>query len=196
MRRLVIALVAGSLVSVAGLARAQGWTPVATLELSESSVAAGIGFSWGSGTLSYQGRKYPVTAQGTGRRRGGHHSGYREGHGVRSQEAGGLFAQLVLGLDRDSGTVAHLFDERNAAVKRMLRQAIEAAKRVGKPIGICGQAPSDYPDLAEWLVECGIDSMSLNPDTAIKTAFAIARAEARRERAASPRIDPRPTIAG
>jgi len=105
-----------------------------------------------------------------------------DGYSIGSND----LTQLVLGLDRDSGTVAHLFDERNAAVKRMLRQAIEAAKRAGKPIGICGQAPSDYPDLAEWLVECGIDSISLNPDTAIKTAFVIARAEARGPRAPAP----------
>lgn len=98
-----------------------------------------------------------------------------DGYSIGSND----LTQLVLGVDRDSGTVAHLFDERNPAVKQMLRQAIDAAKRVGKPIGICGQAPSDYPDLAEWLVECGIDSISLNPDTAIKTALVIARAEAR-----------------
>jgi len=75
-----------------------------------------------------------------------------DGYSIGSND----LTQLVLGLDRDSGTVAHLFDERNPAVKHMFRQAIDAAKRVGKPIGICGQAPSDYPDLAEWLVECGI----------------------------------------
>jgi len=115
-----------------------------------------------------------------------------DGYSIGSND----LTQLVLGLDRDSATVAHLFDERNAAVKQMLRQAIEAAKRAGKPIGICGQAPSDYPDLAEWLVECGIDSISLNPDTAIKTAFAIARAEARRPRASSSRIDAPVTIPG
>jgi pyruvate,water dikinase len=97
-----------------------------------------------------------------------------DGYSIGSND----LTQLVLGLDRDSGTVAHLFDERNPAVKRMLRQAIDAARRMGKPIGICGQAPSDYPDLAEWLVECGIDSISLNPDSAIKTAFVIAKAEA------------------
>ena len=101
--------------------------------------------------------------------------GVFDGYSIGSND----LTQLVLGLDRDSGTVAHLFDERNPAVKRLLRQAIDAAKRAGKPIGICGQAPSDYPDLAEWLVECGIDSISLNPDTAIKTALVIARAEAR-----------------
>jgi pyruvate,water dikinase len=87
--------------------------------------------------------------------------------------------QLVLGIDRDSGTIAHLFDERNDAVLRMIGQAIEAAHRVGKPIGICGQAPSDYPEFAEWLVERGITSISLNPDVAIKTALLIAGAEAK-----------------
>ena len=112
-----------------------------------------------------------------------------DGYSIGSND----LTQLVLGLDRDSGTVAHLFDERNPAVKHMLRQAIDAAKRAGKPIGICGQASSDYPDLAEWLVGCGIDSISLNPDTAIKTAFVIARAEAQREAAAS-RIKPRLAI--
>ena len=91
--------------------------------------------------------------------------------------------------------MAHLFDERNAAVKRMLRQAIDTAKRVGKPIGICGQAPSDHPDLAEWLVECGIDSISPNPDTAIKTAFVIAKAEAREQRRSLRRMNARPAIA-
>jgi pyruvate,water dikinase len=86
--------------------------------------------------------------------------------------------QLVLGIDRDSGTVAHLFDERNDAVLRMISQAIEAAHRLGKPIGICGQAPSDYPEFAAWLVKRGIASISLNPDVAIKTALLIAKAEA------------------
>ena len=87
--------------------------------------------------------------------------------------------QLVLGIDRDSGTIAHLFDERNDAVTRMIGQAIDAAQAAGKPIGICGQAPSDYPELAEWLVTRGITSISLNPDVAIKTALLIAKAEAR-----------------
>lgn len=85
--------------------------------------------------------------------------------------------QLVLGLDRDSGTVAHLFDERDAAVRKMIAQAIETARNMGKPIGICGQAPSDYPDFARFLVECGITSISLNPDTALKTTLTIAHAE-------------------
>jgi pyruvate,water dikinase len=88
--------------------------------------------------------------------------------------------QLILGLDRDSGTVAHLFDERDPAVRQMIATAIQAARRVGKPIGICGQAPSDYPEFAAWLVEQGITSISLNPDTAMKTALVIAEAEAQR----------------
>jgi pyruvate, water dikinase len=87
--------------------------------------------------------------------------------------------QLVLGLDRDSGTVAHLFDERDSAVRWLIARAIAAAQRLGKPIGICGQAPSDYPDFAEWLVEQGIDSISLNPDVAISTAIRIGEAESR-----------------
>jgi pyruvate,water dikinase len=104
-----------------------------------------------------------------------------DGYSIGSND----LTQLVLGLDRDSGTVAHLFDERDPAVRVMLRQAIDAAKGARKPIGICGQAPSDYPDMAEWLVECGIDSISLNPDTAIKTALIIAEKEARQQRAAA-----------
>jgi pyruvate,water dikinase len=87
--------------------------------------------------------------------------------------------QLTLGLDRDSATVAHLFDERDGAVRWMIGHAIEAAARAGKPIGICGQAPSDYPDFAEWLVERGIDSISLNPDTAVTTALRLAETERR-----------------
>ena len=98
-----------------------------------------------------------------------------DGYSVGSND----LTQLVLGLDRDSGTVAHLFDERDEAVRWMIAHAIEAARRAGKPIGICGQAPSDYPEFARWLVEQGIDSISLNPDTAIKTAFVVAAAEAK-----------------
>jgi pyruvate, water dikinase len=78
--------------------------------------------------------------------------------------------------------VAHLFDEGNAAVRQMIARVIEAAHFEGKPIGICGQAPSDYPDFAAWLVRLGIHSISLNPDTAIKTAFAIAEEEAAQAR--------------
>jgi pyruvate,water dikinase len=85
--------------------------------------------------------------------------------------------QLVLGIDRDSGTIAHLFDERNEAVLGLIAQAIESAHRAKKPIGICGQAPSDYPEFAEWLVKRGVTSISLNPDVAIKTALLVAKAE-------------------
>jgi len=77
--------------------------------------------------------------------------------------------QLTLGLDRDSGLIAHLFDERNAAVKALLAMAIKACKSRGKYVGICGQGPSDHPDLARWLMDQGIDSMSLNPDTVVET---------------------------
>ena len=85
--------------------------------------------------------------------------------------------QLVLGIDRDSGTVAHLFDERSPAVLRMIHEAIAAARRLHKPIWICGQATSDYPEFAEWLVREGITSISLNPDVAIKTARLVADVE-------------------
>ncbi|MDP5031749.1 MAG: phosphoenolpyruvate synthase [Paraglaciecola sp.] len=77
--------------------------------------------------------------------------------------------QLTLGLDRDSGLIAHLFDERDPAVKALLSMAIQAAKKRGKYVGICGQGPSDHEDLAAWLVEQGIDSVSLNPDTVVET---------------------------
>ena len=87
--------------------------------------------------------------------------------------------QLVLGIDRDSGTVAHLFDERDDAVRAMIASAIAAAHRAGKPIGICGQAPSDHPDVAAWLVEQGIGSISLNPDAVMKTTLVVAAAEKR-----------------
>ena len=82
--------------------------------------------------------------------------------------------QLTLGLDRDSALVAHRFDERNPAVKRLLAMAIEAARRQGKYVGICGQGPSDYPDFAAWLLEQGISSISLNPDTVVKTWLHLA----------------------
>jgi len=85
--------------------------------------------------------------------------------------------QLTLGLDRDSALVAHLFDERNEAVKRMVRMAIRAAKKRDRKIGICGQAPSDYPEFARFLVEEGIDSISLNPDSVLKTLLDIAKVE-------------------
>jgi pyruvate,water dikinase len=85
--------------------------------------------------------------------------------------------QLTLGLDRDSELVAHLFDERNEAVKRTIRKAIATAKEYNRKIGICGQAPSDYPEFARFLVELGIDSISLNPDSVMKTMLEIASAE-------------------
>jgi pyruvate, water dikinase len=82
--------------------------------------------------------------------------------------------QLTLGLDRDSGLVAEEFDERNAAVKALLAMAIRACRKHGKYVGICGQGPSDHPDLAIWLMEQGIDSLSLNPDTVLATWRALA----------------------
>jgi pyruvate,water dikinase len=82
--------------------------------------------------------------------------------------------QLTLGLDRDSGLVAEGFDERDAAVKAMLGMAIRACRKQGKYVGICGQGPSDHPDLARWLMEQGIESMSLNPDTVVSTWLALA----------------------
>ncbi|MFM5095454.1 phosphoenolpyruvate synthase [Aeromonas rivipollensis] len=82
--------------------------------------------------------------------------------------------QLTLGLDRDSGLIAHLFDERNEAVKALLAMAIKAARKAGKYVGICGQGPSDHPDFAAWLVEQGIDSVSLNPDTVVDTWLYLA----------------------
>jgi pyruvate,water dikinase len=84
--------------------------------------------------------------------------------------------QLTLALDRDSGLVMEAFDERDPAVKRMLSLAIQACRRQGKYVGICGQGPSDYPDLAEWLMQEGIESMSLNPDTVVETWLHLAKA--------------------
>jgi len=86
--------------------------------------------------------------------------------------------QLTLGLDRDSAIVAHLFDERNAAVKKLLSMAIQAARAKGKYVGICGQGPSDHPDLADWLMEQGIESVSLNPDTVVDTWLRLAKIKA------------------
>jgi len=87
--------------------------------------------------------------------------------------------QLTLGLDRDSGLVADLFDERNEAVKALLRLAIQACNKQGRYVGICGQGPSDHPDLAEWLLNEGIQSMSLNPDAMVDTWQMIARVQGR-----------------
>jgi pyruvate,water dikinase len=89
--------------------------------------------------------------------------------------------QLTLGLDRDSELVAHIFDERNEAVKRLVKQVIDAAHnhKPRRKIGICGQAPSDFPEFADFLIECGIDSMSLNPDVVLSTRLNIAEVENR-----------------
>ncbi len=86
--------------------------------------------------------------------------------------------QLTLGLDRDSGIIAHLFDERNPAVKKLLSNAIQACNKAGKYIGICGQGPSDHPDLARWLMEQGIESVSLNPDSVLETWFFLSEEQA------------------
>ena len=88
--------------------------------------------------------------------------------------------QLTLGLDRDSSIVAHLFDERDPAVKKLLSMAIQAARAKGKYVGICGQGPSDHPDLAQWLMEEGIESVSLNPDTVVDTWLKLAKSKARK----------------
>ncbi len=98
-----------------------------------------------------------------------------DGYSIGSND----LTQLTLGLDRDSEMVAHLFDERDGAVERMVTLAIDAAHRAGKKIGICGQAPSDYPEFAQFLVEKGISSISLNPDTVLQTTSIILEAEAR-----------------
>jgi len=95
---------------------------------------------------------------------------YFDGMSIGSND----MTQLTLGLDRDSGLIAGLFDERDDAVKSMMKMAIDACTRQGKYIGICGQGPSDYPDLAKWLVEQGIESMSLNPDSIVETWMMIA----------------------
>jgi pyruvate,water dikinase len=88
--------------------------------------------------------------------------------------------QLTLGLDRDSEIVAHLFDERDPAVTKLIAEVIRRARASGRKIGICGQAPSDYPEFARFLVECGIDSISLNPDTVLPTTRTILEAERKR----------------
>jgi pyruvate,water dikinase len=96
--------------------------------------------------------------------------------------------QLTLGLDRDSAIVAHLFDERNAAVMRLVQDVIQRARACGRKVGICGQAPSDYPEFARFLVTCGIDSISLNPDTVLKTTqdiIALERQLAEKKEAAA-----------
>jgi pyruvate,water dikinase len=83
--------------------------------------------------------------------------------------------QFTLGLDRDSAIIAHLFDERDPAVKVLLGKAIVACKKAGKYVGICGQGPSDHPDLAQWLMDQGIESVSLNPDSVVETWLFLAK---------------------
>jgi len=95
---------------------------------------------------------------------------YFDGFSIGSND----LTQLTLGLDRDSGIVSHLFDERDPAVKFLLSRAIQACRKAGKYIGICGQGPSDHPDLAKWLMDEGIDSISLNPDSVLDTWFFLA----------------------
>ena len=95
---------------------------------------------------------------------------YFDGFSIGSND----MTQLTLGLDRDSGLIAHLFDERDPAVKAMLHMAIQACRKQGKYIGICGQGPSDHPDLAQWLMDEGIESVSLNPDTVVETWLMLA----------------------
>jgi pyruvate,water dikinase len=95
---------------------------------------------------------------------------YFDGFSIGSND----LTQLTLGLDRDSGLIAHLFDERNDAVKALLSMAIQAAKKANKYVGICGQGPSDHEDFANWLMEQGIDSVSLNPDTVLETWLYLA----------------------
>ena len=99
---------------------------------------------------------------------------YFDGFSIGSND----LTQLTLGLDRDSGVIAHLFDERNDAVKALLIMAIQACRKRGKYIGICGQGPSDHPDLARWLLDQGIESVSLNPDTVVATWLYLAGKQA------------------
>jgi pyruvate,water dikinase len=101
---------------------------------------------------------------------------YFDGFSIGSND----LTQLTLGLDRDSGLVANSFDERDPAVMALMKQAIQACKAAGKYVGICGQGPSDHPDLAKWLLEQGIDSVSLNPDTVIETWLFMADQKARK----------------
>ena len=95
---------------------------------------------------------------------------YFDGMSIGSND----MTQLTLGLDRDSGLIADLFDERDEAVKALLKLAIDACRAQQKYIGICGQGPSDHPDLAKWLLDQGIESMSLNPDSVIETWLHLA----------------------
>jgi pyruvate,water dikinase len=101
---------------------------------------------------------------------------YFDGFSIGSND----LTQLTLGVDRDSEIVAHVFDERDMAVRELIAQAIRQARVLGRKIGLCGQAPSDYPEFADFLVECGIDSMSLNPDAVLRTMHQLRERETRR----------------
>jgi pyruvate,water dikinase len=101
---------------------------------------------------------------------------YFDGFSIGSND----LTQLTLGVDRDSEIVAHVFDERDTAVRELIAQAIRQARVLGRKIGLCGQAPSDYPEFADFLVECGIDSMSLNPDAVLRTMHQLRGRETRR----------------
>jgi pyruvate,water dikinase len=101
---------------------------------------------------------------------------YFDGFSIGSND----LTQLTLGVDRDSEIVAHVFDERDEAVRALIAQAIQQARRLGRKIGLCGQAPSDYPEFAGFLVDCGIDSMSLNPDAVLPTTRLVVEAERNR----------------
>jgi pyruvate,water dikinase len=107
-------------------------------------------------------------------------SRYFDGFSIGSND----LAQLVLGVDRDSEIVAFDYDERDAGVKQMIRLSVEGCKRNNRHSGLCGQAPSDYPEMAEFLVEIGIDSMSLNPDAVLKTTRHVLEVEKRLNRQA------------
>ncbi|HFQ13721.1 MAG TPA: phosphoenolpyruvate synthase, partial [Gammaproteobacteria bacterium] len=101
---------------------------------------------------------------------------YFDGFSIGSND----LTQLTLGVDRDSEIVSFDFDERDPGVKQMIRLAVEGARRNGRHSGLCGQAPSDYPEMAEYLVEIGIDSMSLNPDTVLSTTRHVLEVEKKR----------------
>jgi pyruvate,water dikinase len=100
---------------------------------------------------------------------------YFDGYSIGSND----LTQLTLGVDRDSSLVSHIFDERDLAVKKQLKKIIKICKKKGKYVGICGQAPSDYPEIAEFLVKKGIESISLNADSILKVRETISKVEKR-----------------
>jgi pyruvate,water dikinase len=108
---------------------------------------------------------------------------YFDGFSIGSND----LTQLVLGVDRDSAGLSYLFDERDEAVRDMISSLIDAAHRRGKKVGICGQAPSDYPDFTQFLIEIGIDSISLNPESVLPVIAQLAKVEPKR-------VKPRPIL--